>query len=159
MPYPNSEVPILMLHTMGQEYSTPERSWTNDVHNEAAFRIISKFIAERLPSADITILCYYSAAAKRIAAMGPPSQVYTVNRYQGRECDIAIIVTTRISVKNVYKNTDFILDPLRATVALSRAKEGIVIIGDQSLLIQSPLWKTYLERYSECMATIQQFFK
>ena len=88
-------------------------------------------------NADITISCYYSAAAKRTAAMGPPSQVYTVNR---------IVATTRVSIKNVYRNIDFILDPLRATVALSKAKEGVVIVGDQSLLIQSSLWKAYLER-------------
>ncbi|VDD94077.1 unnamed protein product [Enterobius vermicularis] len=69
--------------------------------------------------------------------MGPPSQVYTVNR---------IVATTRVSIKNVYRNIDFILDPLRATVALSKAKKGVVIVGDQSLLIQSPLWKAYLER-------------
>lgn len=59
------------------------------------------------------ILLYYVifeiGSAKRIMALEPECQVYTVNLYDERERDFVIIVTTRANVENVNKNIDFIL--------------------------------------------------
>ena len=57
-----------------------------DLHNEVAVKM-RKYLLERIPEASITILCYYSASVKRIAALDPEFQVYTINWYQGRDCD------------------------------------------------------------------------
>ena len=62
-----ADIPILLLHTSGREYLTLERIWSNDLHNEVAVKM-RQYILERLPEANITILCYYSASVKRIAA-------------------------------------------------------------------------------------------
>lgn len=88
-----ANVPILMLHTTGQEYLTVERSWFNGLHNGVAVKA-RRFTLERIPEASIKVLCYYSASVKRIAALEPDCQVFSINQYQGRECDFSIIVTT-----------------------------------------------------------------
>ena len=83
---------------------------------------------------------------------------------QRREADIVILATTRTSI-GVDTNSEalrFFLHDERITVALSRARHGLFIIGDFNLLKRHALWQRYLEqaiqvtpivtsRYCECL--------
>ena len=56
-------------------------------------------------------------------------EVETISNFQGREKDIIIFSTTKTQ-----SLTSFMVDPRRLNVALTRARRGIFIIGNASLL-------------------------
>lgn len=145
-----------MLPTAGREQLTIERSWFGDLHDEVAV-ILRKFTVDKIPSSEVIILCYHAASVNRIASSDPKSNVFSINRYQGRECDFAIIVTTRVARKDVHQNADFILDPCRTTVVLSRARQGVFIIGDMDLLEQSDVWRRYVQQYPRAFNKLNLF--
>lgn len=155
-PSPNDWTPIPMLQTTGREQLTLERSRSNDLHNEIAV-MPRRFIVDKIPSAEVIILCYYSDSVTRIARLDLESHVFSINRYQGRECDFAIIVTSRVAQPNIYQNVDFVLDARRTTVTLSRAREGVFIIGDMEMLGRSRVWRTYVEKYPVAFSKLSVF--
>ncbi|VDD87968.1 unnamed protein product [Enterobius vermicularis] len=66
---------------------------------------------------------------------------------QGREA--VILITTRAGRAEYASpyQCGFLFDPQRTTVALSQAREGLFIIGDQNLLYKSEIWRRYLNKY------------
>lgn len=56
-------------------------------------------------------------------------EVHTVDSFQGREADIIIYSITRSNEQN---KLGFLGDERRLNVALSRAKELLVLVGDHS---------------------------
>jgi ATP-dependent RNA/DNA helicase IGHMBP2 len=58
-------------------------------------------------------------------------KISTVDSFQGSELDFIIISTVRSNSKG---KVGFIKDPRRLNVALSRPKEGLIIIGDLNTL-------------------------
>ncbi len=56
-------------------------------------------------------------------------EVETINNFQGREKDIIIFSTTKTR-----SLTSFMVDTRRLNVALTRARRGLFIIGNASLL-------------------------
>ena len=156
-PAPNHEVPFLFPHTTGKEQLTQEKSWVNDLHNELAVQM-NQFILQRQPDAQVVILCYYNASVRDIEQRQPGVKVFSINRYQGGECDFAIIVTARVHSAEKFRNVDFVLDPQRTTVAIMRAREGIFIIGEQDILDQSPVWKTFIDKFSCVRSFLIEFY-
>ena len=71
--------------------------------------------------------------------------VRTVNSYIGQETDLVILITGRTSGLGVAG--EFILDPRLATVALSRAKHGLFIIGNIDYLTgqQAQVMKGFID--------------
>ena len=57
--------------------------------------------------------------------------VSSIDGFQGQEADIVIFVTVR---SNQHGEIGFLKDMRRLNVALTRAKAGLIIIGDQSTL-------------------------
>jgi serine/threonine protein kinase len=63
----------------------------------------------------------------------------TVDAFQGREADLAIVSLTR---SNIYRRAGFLHSPERINVALSRGRNGLCIVGDVDFcrgLSDSPL--------------------
>lgn len=98
-------------------------------------------------------------AVRSIKQQDPEAKVYSINRYQKRECDFCVIITTRVAASNVFdKNVDFSLDSQCTTVALSRAKEAVIIIRDKNVLYRPEVWKTCTEEYSEAADKLSSFY-
>jgi superfamily I DNA and/or RNA helicase len=57
--------------------------------------------------------------------------VSSIDGYQGREADVIIFVTVR---SNLHCETGFLKDMRRLNVAMTRAKAGVIIIGDRATL-------------------------
>ena len=86
----------------------------------------------------VVLLAAYTEQCERldrtVAALAPECpllniEVHTVDSFQGREADIAIYSITRSNEEN---RLGFLGDERRLNVALSRAKELLVLVGDHT---------------------------
>ena len=58
-------------------------------------------------------------------------EIATVDSFQGRECDLVVYSTVR---SNTERRIGFLKDNRRVNVALSRAKDSLVIVGDDFMM-------------------------
>ncbi len=66
----------------------------------------------------------------------------TVDSFQGGEKDIVILSTVRTSP------SDFLDNPKRINVALTRARHHLIVVGHHSTLLQSAVWKPVVTHIS-----------
>ena len=84
------------------------------------------------------------------------SAVDTVERFQGGERDAILVSATESDREYLLTTGDFLLDPRRLTVALSRAKEKLILVAarsvfelfsaDEETFMHAQLWKNLLRR-------------
>jgi hypothetical protein len=84
------------------------------------------------------------------------SAVDTVERFQGDEREVIVVSATESDREYLLAAGEFLLDPRRLTVALSRAKRKMVLVaarsvfslfsGDEELFANVQLWKNLLRR-------------
>lgn len=100
------------------------------------------------PPTSIAVLTPYSRQAELLKRMIPGVEVSSIDGFQGREADIVIFVTVRC---NAHYELGFLKDMRRLNVALTRAKTGLIVIGDKTTLTQcddpesARVWKQLLE--------------
>ncbi|XP_059169630.1 NFX1-type zinc finger-containing protein 1-like [Physella acuta] len=102
----------------------------------------------------ITILTTYAGqllALKRLArdeSLDPSVRIAVVDDFQGEENDIILLSLVRSNKK---KSVGFLKIDNRICVALSRAKKGLYVIGNFSMLSsQSSLWRKIVEETLKC---------
>lgn len=122
-----------------------ERSERPRIFNEDEVDIIVGLATEiqgLVPKATIGIITPYKAQVallrKRIQ-QSEKIKIDSVDGFQGKECDVIIFSVTRTD--GSYK---FLADPRRLNVALSRAKDKIIIVGDIEYAKRIPLLKSIM---------------
>nr|CAD2123537.1 unnamed protein product [Meloidogyne enterolobii] len=72
--------------------------------------------------------------------------VTTADATQGHEADVTVVVTTisEFQEKSAEGKEPFWCDPDRVNVSLSRARHGLVLIGNLHILEQKKGWKEFL---------------
>ena len=80
-------------------------------------------------------------------------EVSSIDGFQGREAEIVVFVTVRCNVKC---NIGFLKDLRRMNVALTRARSGVIVIGNRSTLTMgetdlgsTAVWKRLLSELTE----------
>lgn len=96
---------------------------------------------ERRRRPSVGVITGYSAQVERLMAHIDPTdrdrwrniqvEIATVDSFQGRECDVVIYSTVR---SNPNHRIGFLQDYRRINVALSRARELLVIVGDELMM-------------------------
>ena len=134
-----------IAHTMGGRSNPTEVKVITD--------IISNIVkAEEIQAKNIAVITPYSKQVQlfRTALMnnvlfGLETQdvkVGTVDSFQGQETDLVIFSAVR---SNVMKEMGFLRDSRRLNVAITRAKRGLIIVGDQTVLRTCHHWAALLD--------------
>ncbi|XP_069739798.1 3'-5' exoribonuclease HELZ2 isoform X2 [Narcine bancroftii] len=159
--------PIIFGHIVGNEMSLMvsteegnENSKANKLEAEKAVKIVENLINKEIKPMEIAILTPYNAQVmeinKLLKAKGIKNvTVCTIVKSQGSEWRYVIFSSVRSLPKKdietqpskswLKKHLGFITDPNQVNVALTRAKEGLCILGNEYLLNCSYLWKDLLE--------------
>ncbi|XP_053369516.1 helicase with zinc finger domain 2-like [Clarias gariepinus] len=171
----NTPTAILFGHVEGQEISLVvstaagnERSAANEQEAEQAVRVANLLVRlSRVQPEDIAILTPYNAQMCKIKEMLGQKEnqalqgvnICTIMKSQGSEWRYVILSTVRSCplseiVKESYiskgwlgKKLGFITDPNQVNVAITRAQDGLCILGNRDLLNCSELWHKLLSHY------------
>ncbi|KAK2141880.1 hypothetical protein LSH36_1027g01027 [Paralvinella palmiformis] len=175
--------PICFVHIVGKEetltVSTPEGSENSRNNMEEvravvhiAFNLVNN---RKVRVKDILILSQYRAQCakikKELSTKYLNIKVSTVVAAQGRESEVVILSTVRsipkVQIESnpsqswIQRHLGFITDEHQINVALTRAKKGLIIIGNKSLLRVQPMWKMFFHHYEErkAVTTFKEFTK
>ncbi|KAK9973867.1 hypothetical protein ABG768_024568 [Culter alburnus] len=162
---------IVFGHVEGQEKSlvvSTERGNENSKANveeaEEVVRIAILLTKAGIQTKDIAILTPYNAQVANISDSLSENgirgiTVNTIMRSQGSEWKYVIMSTVRSWPKSdierqptkswIMKRLGFIMDPHQVNVGITRAQEGLCIIGNKNLLRCSVLWRKLLDHYQE----------
>lgn len=79
---------------------------------------------------------------KSIASLHPRTlEIASVDGFQGREKELIIFSAVR---SNTYGGVGFLADWRRLNVMITRARRGLIIVGDMRTLTRDPTWKRYI---------------
>lgn len=151
-------VPTVFVQCASEE-TTGSASKGNEGQVELAARIVSLLQPpssangdeeRQQPQTKLTIAAL-SPYAKQIALLKSalPSSVIcaTIDSFQGRESDVVVFSTVRC---NVTREIGFVDDPRRLNVMWTRAKLGLIIIGDRATMTEmNALWRRAIESCTE----------
>ncbi|XP_072540872.1 3'-5' exoribonuclease HELZ2 isoform X2 [Salminus brasiliensis] len=162
---------IIFGHVDGKELSlvvSTERGNENSKANieeaEAVVRIARQLMKSGINPKETAILTPYNAQVSKIneilSKYGIRNiTVNTIMKSQGSEWRYVILSTVRsfpmsdIEIQPtkawLKKRLGFVMDPNQVNVGITRAQEGLCIIGNKDLLQFSFLWKKLLSHYKE----------
>jgi len=141
------EVPIAFLPVNGDELLSPDgASKENPAEAGWAARLLDNLLEPGdLTHSDIGIITPYAGQVRAIRDAIPERneavEVRTVDGYQGREKEVIIFSCVR---SNPDGNVGFLADPRRLNVALTRARRGLIVIGDPDTLRNDETWGAWL---------------
>ena len=121
-----------------------ENSKQNIEERKYVRKLVTKFRKTMKPE-DIGVITPYDAQKRLLMQMKGMNniEIDSVDGFQGREKQVIIFTCVRT------KGIGFLKDRKRLNVALTRAKCGLIIVGNQKNLSRDPLWKSYLQFLEE----------
>lgn len=157
-PWPNPNKPTFFYICLGaEEISSSGTSYLNRTEASNVEKIVTTFLkAGVLPSQIGVITPYEGQRAYVVNYMqrngSMRSQLYkdvevaSVDSFQGREKDIIILSCVR---SNENQGIGFLSDQRRLNVALTRAKYGVILLGNPRVLAKQELWNGLLNHYRD----------
>lgn len=157
-PWPQPERPMFFLVTQGQEeIAGSGTSYLNRTEAANVEKITTRFLKCRVSPDQIGIITPYEGQRAYLvqymqyqgslhSKLYQEIEIASVDAFQGREKDIIIMSCVR---SNEHQGIGFLNDPRRLNVALTRAKYGIIIVGNPKVLSKQPLWNHLLHFYKE----------
>ena len=158
--WPNWDLPIAFIPIDSIEGTDVENaSRYNSDEAIKVVEIVQKLLEsmELLPS-DIGVITPYNGQVRlltdhfdSLGGIGKDEpfsglEIRSVDGYQGREKEVIIFSTVRA---NDSGELGFLADKRRLNVALTRAKRGLIIVGNPQTLKRDETWKSWLEWIEE----------
>jgi regulator of nonsense transcripts 1 len=161
-PWPDSDLPMIFWLQVGmEELSASGTSFLNRTEASAVEKSVTCLLkAGVLPSQVGVITPYEGQRAFVVQHMQRHGslrqqlyreiEVASVDSFQGREKDYIILSCVR---SNETQGIGFLADPRRLNVALTRARYGLVVMGNHKALSKQPLWHDLLVHFRDhgCM--------
>ncbi len=90
--------------------------------------------AGRLGPEDVLVVAPYNLQVRALKAVLPKDvRVGSVDRFQGQEARVAIVSLTASDAEGAARGLEFVLDPHRTNVAISRAMSLAIVVGSPTL--------------------------
>lgn len=170
-------IPHLFCHIEGEEESLlvstedgNEQSKSNMAEVEHMVKIYRYLtVIEGVKPRNINVISQYNAQCNKLRQAFKERKidnvlVNTVFSSQGGEWDYVLFSTVRSLPKMLIEpqpsigwckqNLGFIMDENQINVALTRARKGLIIIGNQDLLRCNKVWKELLDYYRRCHSVV-----
>ncbi len=155
--WPNKNIPLLFVHIKGDEVLTKFKSKQNDQEAEIVALFVKKLNSLNITLKQIGIITPYVAQKMLIQEkleevfdaeeIMNNLQISSVDGFQGREKDFIILSNVR---SNPDGNIGFLSDFRRLNVSITRAKYGMIIIGDINCLSKrSQIWADFIKYYDD----------
>ena len=163
-PWPVPSAPMMFYSQMGQEeISASGTSYLNRTEASNVEKIVTTFLKGGITSDQIGVITPYEGQRAYIVShmvrCGPMRQqlykdieVASVDSFQGREKDLIILSCVR---SNEHQGIGFLSDPRRLNVALTRAKYGMVLLGNPKLLSKQPLWNALISHFRDADCLVE----
>ncbi|GAA5960581.1 hypothetical protein JCM8115_003232 [Rhodotorula mucilaginosa] len=157
-PWPQPTTPMYFHQNLGQEeISSSGTSFLNRTEASNVEKIVTRFFKAGVMPSQIGIITPYEGQRSYIVSYMQANgslkkelykeiEVASVDAFQGREKDYIIMSCVR---SNEHQGIGFLNDPRRLNVALTRAKYGLVILGNPKVLSKHALWHYLLTHYKE----------
>jgi len=158
---PDPQLPLVFIGNNSEERSVDERaSWFNDGEINKVVDTITSLLAERessippLQAADIGVMAPWRGQVWKIRECLRKKSlsrvdVGTVEDFQGRECRVIIISCVRSRARflkeDATKSLGLVFERKRMNVAITRARELLIVVGSGALLQRDPYWKAFLQ--------------
>jgi len=154
--WPSPDKPMFFYSSMGQEeYSSSGTSFLNRTEAANVERLVTSFLKLGITPAQIGVITPYEGQRAFIVnhmlragalrkSLYEEIEVASVDSFQGREKDFIILSCVR---SNEHQGIGFLNDPRRLNVALTRARLGVVVLGNPKVLSRQPLWHALLTHY------------
>ncbi|KAH3663833.1 hypothetical protein OGAPHI_005236 [Ogataea philodendri] len=164
-PWPIREKPMMFWGVGSSEELGPSgTSYLNRAEAINCERAITRLFAEGVEPSQIGVITPYVAQKEFIVQyMGTHGtfadkskylevEIASVDAFQGREKDYVILSCVRA---NDNQSIGFLTDPRRMNVALTRARYGMVILGNPRTLSKNSIWSRLLLHYRECGCLVE----
>ncbi|CAD5209734.1 unnamed protein product [Bursaphelenchus xylophilus] len=151
--FPTPEKPMMFWNCCGQEEISPSgTSYLNRAEAVFVEKLTTRFLQAGFKPEQIGIITPYEGQRAYIVQFMQSQgtlhsklyldiEVANVDAFQGREKDLIIVTCVR---SNSTGGIGFLNDPRRLNVALTRAKYGLVIVGNAKVLARQMLWNNLL---------------
>ena len=140
IPWPKKDFPSFFYKVSGYE-EEENNSYINKDEVFSVFQCVNKLIENKVELKNIGVLTFYSAQKQRFYEKFYTKEQYqelkidTVDGFQGMEMDYIIISTVR---SNPYGKLGFLKSEKRLNVSLTRARKGLILVGNPNCLAQRP---------------------
>lgn len=147
-PWPKS-LPLAFVQLGGNlETNHDYGGKSNPTEADLVVKIVNALIVGReVTGSGVAVITPYAKQVQLIRALLSSRnikgvKVGTVDSFQGQETEIVIFSAVR---SNILSDIGFLRDPRRLCVALTRAKRGLIVVGDQLVLQTSRPWRALIE--------------
>jgi ATP-dependent RNA/DNA helicase IGHMBP2 len=146
---PRTESPVRYLDTAGAGYDEEavNDSRRNPQEAELVAKQVRALLELGLAPEQIAVIAPYSVQGKLLRDLLPVPglEIDSVDGFQGREKEAVVLSMVR---SNPEGEVGFLADVRRTNVALTRARRGLIVIGDSATLANHPFYQrllTYFE--------------
>ncbi|KAK9866541.1 hypothetical protein WJX84_006717 [Apatococcus fuscideae] len=166
--WPDSQRPVAFVESDGPERrtgSSGEAAAAASIANDREAQVVASLVGSLIaanPSlgsgAEIGVITPYSGQVTELRAQLQGSEstaaaladgileVKTVDGFQGREKEVIVFSAVR---SNQQRSVGFLADARRLNVALTRAKRGLIVVGNARTLNADPVWRKWLSWVSK----------
>ena len=177
--WPNGNLgcPLLLHHVQGKEQREADSpSWFNLTEAALVMQYVDELLDHRpagLSLADIGIITPYNRQAQKLRAMARARaaagraqwanssalMIGSVELFQGQERRVIVVSAVRSQLAtldsfDVKFQLGFVRQPKRLNVALTRAKQALIVVGNASVLETDPNWLAFMRHCADSNAVV-----
>mmetsp|Transcript_5429 Transcript_5429/g.7904 ORF Transcript_5429/g.7904 Transcript_5429/m.7904 type:complete len:1069 (+) Transcript_5429:55-3261(+) len=157
-PWPIPNKPMFFYSISGmEEISASGTSYLNRTEASYVEKIVTHLLRMGVTPGQIGVITPYDGQKKYVSeymrrsgslasALYESIEVASVDAFQGREKDFILVSCVRSSES---QGIGFLSDPRRLNVALTRARLGLILLGNPRVLSKNPLWAALLLHFKE----------